>query len=147
MSSFKPTHTFPFKLMAAVATIAVVCETLLALGHSVRGNELTLTQIAEAVEQDQVKWISVEGDRLWVTFDDDRQAEVRQTTGQSAIAALTALNVPLAKIQAVSWSTTAPSVFGPFLQSLIIMLPVVILLGLVVTVGVYALRAFAHRSS
>jgi len=146
-TAMKPTNKFPLKLMGAVIIMAAMLEVVSALAWSTKGNELTISQIASAVDQGEVKTITVEGDRLGITFNDGRQMEARQDGGQSTVDALTALNVSMDKIQAVNWDVKASSPLESLLRSFVLVSPIMILAAVFVLAVIYALRAFTRRVS
>ena len=93
--------------------------------------QLSLTQLAAAIQAGQVKKIVIDDNTLRVTFSDGHEAESRKEPTNTAPDQLLALNVSAEKLQAVAWEVKKPSDLGGILTFLGYMLPALLIVGVI----------------
>ena len=93
--------------------------------------QLSLTQLATAVEEGQVKKIIVDENTLRITMTNNDEAESRKEPTSTGPEQLTALNVPIDKIHAVSWEVKKPSDLSGIVTFLGYILPALLVVGVI----------------
>ncbi|MGH2521328.1 MAG: ATP-dependent zinc metalloprotease FtsH [Anaerolineales bacterium] len=93
--------------------------------------QLSLTQLAAAVERGEVTKIVIDDNTLRVTFTNGDEAESRKEPISTGPEQLAALNVPADRIQAVSWEVKKPSDLSGILTFLGYMLPALLVVGVI----------------
>ena len=95
-------------------------------------DQLTLTQLASAIEEGDVKSVEIDDNTLRVSFNDNRSdAESRKEPNSTAVEQLLALNVSSEKIEVVSWKVKKPSDLSGILTFLGYMLPALLVVGVI----------------
>jgi len=95
-------------------------------------DQLTLTQLAGAIQRGEVKSIEIDDNTLRVSFTENRpDAESRKEPNSTAVEQLLALNVPPEKIGTVSWKVKKPSDLSGILTFLGYMLPALLVVGVI----------------
>ncbi len=93
---------------------------------------MSLTELATAVQEGQVKKIVIDDNTLRVTFKDGRlDAESRKEPIKTGPEQLADLNVPVEKIRAVVWEVKKPSDLSGILTFLGYMLPALLVVGVI----------------
>ena len=94
--------------------------------------QLSLTDLATAVQEGQVKKIVIDENTLRISFNDSRpDAESRKEPISTGPDQLAALGVPLPKIEAVVWEVKKPSDLSGILTFLGYMLPALLVVGVI----------------
>jgi len=94
--------------------------------------QLSLTDLATAVQEGQVKKIVIDENTLRISFNDSRpDAESRKEPISTGPDQLAALGVPLPKIEAVVWEVKKPSDLSGILTLLGYMLPALLVVGVI----------------
>jgi cell division protease FtsH len=94
--------------------------------------QLSLTDLATAVQEGQVKKIVIDENTLRISFNDSRpDAESRKEPISTGPDQLAALGVPLPKIEAVVWEVKKPSDLSGILTVLGYMLPALLVVGVI----------------
>ncbi len=95
-------------------------------------DQLTLTQLAGAIQRGEVKSIEIDDNTLRVSFTENRpDAESRKEPNSTAVEQLLTLNVPPEKIEAVGWKVKKPSDLSGILTFLGYMLPALLVVGVI----------------
>ena len=94
--------------------------------------QLSLTDLATAVQEGQVKKIVIDENTLRISFNDSRpEAESRKEPISTGPDQLAALGVPVQKIEAVVWEVKKPSDLSGILTFLGYMLPALLVVGVI----------------
>jgi cell division protease FtsH len=94
--------------------------------------QLSLTDLASAVQAGQVKKIVIDENTLRISFNDSRpDAESRKEPISTGPDQLAALGVPVQKIEAVVWEVKKPSDLSGILTFLGYMLPALLVVGVI----------------
>jgi cell division protease FtsH len=94
--------------------------------------QLSLTDLATAVQEGQVKKIVIDENTLRISFNDSRpDAESRKEPISTGPDQLAALGVPVQKIEAVVWEVKKPSDLSGILTFLGYMLPALLVVGVI----------------
>ncbi len=94
-------------------------------------DQVSLTQLATAVQEGSVTKIVVDENTLRVTFKDRREAESRKEPTSTVFDQMAALNVSPERLAAVNWEVKKPSELGGILTFLGYMLPAVLVVGVI----------------
>jgi cell division protease FtsH len=111
--------------------VAIVVLVLQFRRDSSQIQQLSLTQLATAVEEGRVNKIIVDENTLRITMTNEEEAESRKEPTSTGPEQLAALNVPVDKIHAVSWEVKKPSDLSGIVTFLGYILPALLVVGVI----------------
>jgi cell division protease FtsH len=98
--------------------------------NNTKSGDITLSQLAAALENGTVKKIVVDDNVLHVTFANGSESDARKEPTSTGVEQLAALGVPADKLNAPSWEIKKPSDWTGILTFLGYILPVLLVAGL-----------------
>ena len=112
--------------------IAIILIVVSIQGQRARPEALTISDVAEAIEEGRVESIAVTDNQMEVTFDDETIAIASKEPGTSAPEQLTRLGVSEEAIAAVQWEVQQPSEWASLLPAALMYVVPILVVGVII---------------